>query len=295
MIKSMTGFGRGESNYESMHFTAEVKSVNHRYCEISVKLPRRFNYAEENIKSVVKKYASRGKIEVSISFEDDSFDAGSIHLNIEAAKAYAEALYRLNTEVLDGKGSVSLQMLASNQDILKTITPEDNEDLITAALCEAVDTACINFDRMRAIEGKKLINDILDRCSFIEETTAAVEKYAPDVKKAYYAKIKNRISDILKGSIEIPEDRIMIEAAVYADKVDITEELTRLKSHCSQLRQISEESEEPIGKKLDFLLQEMNRESNTIGSKCNDISITKKVLQLKNEIEKIREQIQNIE
>ena len=291
----MTGFGRGESNYESMHFTAEVKSVNHRYCEISVKLPRRFNYAEENIKSVVKKYASRGKIEVSISFEDDSFDAGSIHLNIEAAKAYAEALYRLNTEVLDGKGSVSLQMLASNQDILKTITPEDNEDLITAALCEAVDAACINFDRMRAIEGKKLINDILDRCSFIEETTSAVEKYAPDVKNAYYTKIKNRISDILKGSIEIPEDRIMIEAAVYADKVDITEELTRLKSHCSQLRQISEESEEPIGKKLDFLLQEMNRESNTIGSKCNDISITKKVLQLKNEIEKIREQIQNIE
>ena len=295
MIKSMTGFGRGESNCGSINFTAEIKSVNHRYCEITVKLPRRFNYAEENIKNVVKKYANRGKIEVNITAVDDSFDAGSIHLNIDAAKAYTEALNRLNTEVLDGKGSVSLQMLASNPDILKTVAPEDDEDMITSALCEAVDNACISFDKMRAVEGSKLIADILSRGEFIEETTSMIETYAPEVKKNYYNKLKSRIADLLSGSVEIPEDRILVEAAVYADKVDVTEEITRLKSHCNQLRQIAAESDEPIGKKLDFLVQEMNRESNTIGSKCNDVSITKKVLQLKNEIEKIREQIQNIE
>ncbi len=295
MIKSMTGFGRGESSCGSMNFTAEIKSVNHRYCEITVKLPRRFNYAEENIKTVVKKYASRGKIEVNITAVDDSFDAGSIHLNIDAAKAYTDALNRLNTEVLDGKGSVSLQMLAANPDILKTVAPEDDEDMITSALCEAVENACISFDKMRAVEGSKLIADILSRGEFIEETTSMIETYAPEVKKNYYSKLKSRIADLLSGSVEIPEDRILVEAAVYADKVDVTEEITRLKSHCNQLRQIAAESDEPIGKKLDFLVQEMNRESNTIGSKCNDVSITKKVLQLKNEIEKIREQIQNIE
>ena len=295
MIKSMTGFGRGESTYESMNFTAEIKSVNHRYCEITVKLPRRFNYAEDSIKNVVKKYASRGKIEVNISLVDNSFDAGSIHLNIDAAKAYADALSRLNTEVLDGKGTISLQMLASNPDIIKTIAPEDNEEELIKAICTAVENACINFNKMRNIEGEKLAADILSRGSFIENTTSSIETYAPEVKKAYYEKIKTRISDLLNGSVEIPEDRIMVEAAVYADKVDVTEEITRLKSHCSQLRQIFEDNDEPIGKKLDFLVQEMNRESNTIGSKCNDVSITKQVLQLKNEIEKIREQIQNIE
>ena len=295
MIKSMTGFGRGESTCDSMTFTAEIRSVNHRYCEISVKLPRRFNYAEESIKTVIKKHANRGKIEVSISAVDDSFDAGSIHLNIDAAKAYTAALNTLNNEVLDGKGTVSLQMLASNPDILKTIAPEDDEDKITTALCEAVDAACVNFDKMRIVEGEKLIADILKRGEFIEETTSLIEEYAPEVKKNYYVKLKNRIEDLLAGSVEIPEERIMVEAAVFADKVDVTEEITRLKSHCNQLKQMAADSGEPIGKKLDFLIQEMNRESNTIGSKCNDVSITKKVLQLKNEIEKIREQIQNIE
>lgn len=295
MIKSMTGFGRGESVCDSMTFTAEIKSVNHRYCEISVKLPRRFNYAEDNIKTVVKGHASRGKIEVNLSVVDDSFDAGSIHLNIDAAKAYVSALKTLNEEVLEGKGAISLQMLSSNTDILKTVTPEDDEKRITASICEAVENACLNFDIMRAAEGEKLMSDVLGRGSFIEKTVSSIEEYAPEVKKAYYDKLKVRINDLLAGNVEIPEDRIMVEAAMFADKIDVTEEITRLKSHCHQLRQISTESNEPIGKKLDFLIQEMNRESNTIGSKCNDVSITRQVLALKNEIEKIREQIQNIE
>ncbi len=295
MIKSMTGYGRGESLCGSISFSAEIKSVNHRYCEISVKLPRRFNYAEESIKSVIKKHASRGKIEVNLNVTDDGFDAGSIHLNIEAAKAYAAARRKLNDEGLEGKGTISLSMLSSNPDILKTIAPEDDEEVIAGAICEAVEKACCNFDLMRNTEGERLISDILERGKFIEETVSYIELHAPEVKKAYYEKIKSRISDLLSGSVEIPEDRIMVEAAVYADKVDVTEEITRLKSHCNQLKQIASESSEPIGKKLDFLVQEMNRESNTIGSKCNDVSITKHVLQLKNEIEKIREQIQNIE
>ena len=295
MIKSMTGFGRGECTCGSMTVTAEVKSVNHRYCEITVKLPRRFNYAEDSIKSVVKKYASRGKIEVIITVLDDSFDAGSIHLNIEAAKAYAQALNTLNDEVLEGKGTVSLQMLASNPDIIRTIAPEDDEEENIKTICAAVETACENFNNMRNIEGEKLMADILERGKFIEDTTAFIEEYAPEVKAAYYEKLRTRIAELLNGAVEVPEDRIMVEAAVFADKVDVTEEITRLKSHCSQLREIAQDSEAPIGKKLDFLVQEMNRESNTIGSKCNDVSITKSVLALKNEIEKIREQVQNIE
>ena len=295
MIKSITCFGRGESVCESMTFTAEIKSVNHRYCEISVKLPRRFNYAEDSIKSVIKKHASRGKIEVNLNVVDDSFDAGSIHLNIDAAKAYVSALKTLNDEVLEGKGSINLQMLSSNPDILKTVAPEDDEDKIVASICEAVENACLNFDKMRQAEGEKLISDILYRGSIIEETVTSIETYAPEVKKAYYEKLRTRIQDLLSGNVEVPEERIMIEAAVFADKIDVTEEITRLKSHCNQLKQMSSDSNEPIGKKLDFLVQEMNRESNTIGSKCNDVSITKQVLQLKNEIEKIREQVQNIE
>ena len=295
MIKSMTGFGRGSSVCESMNFTAEVRAVNHRYCEISIKIPRRFGYAEDSIKNVVRKYASRGKIEVSLTVVDDSFDAGSIHLNIDAAKAYADALSKLNSEVLDGKGTVTLQMLSSNPDILKTVAPEDDEAGITAAICEAVENACRNFNDMRSAEGEKLVADILERGRFIEETTGTIEQYAPAVKQAYYEKLRTRIADLLKGSVEIPEDRILVEAAVFADKVDVTEEITRLKSHCAQLRAICSESKEPIGKKLDFLVQEMNRESNTIGSKCNDVNITRQVLSLKNEIEKIREQVQNLE
>lgn len=291
----MTGFGRGEATLASMSFSAEIKSVNHRYCEITVKLPRRFNFAEEAIKSVVKNYASRGKIEVSLSVVDDSFDAGSIHLNIDAAKAYTDALNRLNNEVLDGKGIVSLSMLSSNPDVLKSVPPEDNEEELLNAICSCVEDACKNFCKMREVEGEKLINDILARGKFIEDTTAFIEGYAPSVKKAYFEKIKSRIADLLDGSVEIPVDRIMVEAAVFADKADITEEITRLKSHCQQLRKIAATDGEPVGKKLDFLVQEMNRESNTIGSKANDIAITEKVLALKNEIEKIREQIQNIE
>lgn len=295
MIKSMTGFGRGESVYRSMSITAEIKSVNHRYCEITVKLPRRFNYAEESIKNVVKKYTSRGKIEVNITVLDDSFDAGSIHLNVDAAKAYYAALNRLNDEVLDSKGSITLQMLSSNPDVLKSVAPEDNEEEVMTALCSAVVNACESFNRMRAVEGKKLVEDILSRGQYLEATVSSIEEYAPEVKRTYYEKLRTRIADLLDGNAEIPEDRIALEAAMFADKVDITEEITRLKSHFSQLRQITDEPEDPVGKKLDFLVQEMNRETNTIGSKCNDISITNKVLAMKNEIEKIREQIQNIE
>ncbi len=295
MIKSMTGFGRGQFIYKSMTITAEVKAVNHRYCEVTVKLPRRFNFAEEPIKTVVKNFASRGKIEVNIQVVDEGFDAGTIHLNMEAAKAYYEALNRLNQEVLDGNGAVTLSMLSGNPEVLKTVPPEDDEEELLAALCSAVKSACENFDRMRQTEGEKLIEDVLARGRFIEETTSAIEERAPEVKRAYFDKIKTRINDLLQGSVEIPEDRILVEAAVFADKADITEEITRLKSHCSQLKKISAAEGEPAGKKLDFLVQEMNRESNTIGSKCNDISITEKVLQLKAEIEKIREQIQNIE
>ncbi|MBR2099542.1 MAG: DUF1732 domain-containing protein, partial [Firmicutes bacterium] len=192
-------------------------------------------------------------------------------------------------------GEPTLAMIANFPDVVKTGAAEEDEELLLKALSEAAKEAAANLDAMRVTEGAKLMEDILQRGRLIEETVGGIEVYAPEVAKNYTAKLKERIQELLGGDVAIPEDRILLEAAVFADKSNITEEMVRLKSHCSQLRAIAADKSGPIGKKLDFLVQEMNRESNTIGSKANDIHITNDVLLLKAEIEKIREQVQNIE
>ena len=294
MIKSMTGFGRGEYTDEKRSIACEIKSVNHRYCEISVKMPRRFQFAEEKIKAQVKAVAPRGKIDVSILVDEHSFDSTDVSLNLDAARAYYESLTALKNEFPDLEGNVTLNMLASMPEVLKTKPADEDEELVLSELTNAVAAALEKYDAMKIVEGAKLVEDISARGQLIFDTVSGIEEYAPEVAKQYAVKMKERIQELLGEDAAIPEDRVMLEAAIFADKSNITEEIVRLKSHCAQLKSICS-GEEAAGKKLDFLVQEMNRESNTIGSKANDINITDKVLILKAEIEKIREQVQNLE
>ena len=295
MAKSMTGFGRGVYEDELRSVTVELRSVNHRYSDITVKMPRRYQFAEDAIKAIVKGVAPRGKIDVFVNVDNIAADDTAVELNTALAKRYYETLQALQQEIPELAGEPTLAMIANFPDVVKSAAAEEDEELVLKALSEAAKEAAANLDAMRVTEGAKLMEDILQRGRLIEETVNGIESYAPEVAKNYTAKLKERIQDLLGDDVVIPEDRILLEAAVFADKSNITEEMVRLKSHCSQLRAIAADTSGPIGKKLDFLVQEMNRESNTIGSKANDIHITNDVLLLKAEIEKIREQVQNIE
>jgi len=295
MIKSMTGFGRGEFNDEKRCVTVEIKAVNHRYSDITVKMPRRYAFAEDAIKNIVKGFAPRGKIDVMINVNNADADDTDIQLNLPLAKQYYEKLTELSKAFPEVNNDISIRTIASLPDVIKSEAAVDDEEQFLNAVTAATSEAGKTFTRMREVEGAKLIEDILMRGNLIEQTVLEVEKYAPQVAENYTVKMKERITELLGNSATIPEDRIMLEAAVFADKSNITEELVRLKSHVSQLRKLTDNPGQPVGKQLDFLVQEMNREANTIGSKANDINITNNVLVLKAEIEKIREQIQNIE
>ena len=294
MIRSMTGFGRGEYTDSKRSVVCEIKSVNHRFCEISVKMPRRYQFAEEKLKARIKESVSRGKIDLSVVCDELTMDDQRIRLNTDAAKNYYKSLTQLKEDIPGLKGEVDLALISSMPEVLKVLPQAEDEEEICSALLAALDEALVKYNNMRQVEGEKLAEDIKARGKFIEETVSEVETRAPQIQKEYANKLRERIKELLDGAAEVPEDRITLEAAVFADKANITEEIVRLKSHCSQLESILKTGGQ-VGKKLDFLVQEMNRESNTIGSKANDITITDKVLILKAEIEKIREQIQNLE
>ncbi len=294
MVKSMTGFGRSEYTDDKRVITAEIKSVNHRYCDISVRMPRRYSFAEEKIKSTVKETVRRGKIEVSIMVENTADDDVNIKLNTAIAKQYVDSLNELKS-ALGMDDPIRLEYIASMPDVLKSVPDVEDEDEITRLLCSVVADAVKRHDEMRRIEGEKLSEDILMRGGLIAGLVREIEERSPDTVKEYAEKLKARITEMIGGSIVATEERILLEAAVFADKVNVTEETVRLASHIQQLENIITKSSQPDGKKLDFLVQEMNREANTIGSKANDLEITNRVLAIKSEIEKIREQVQNIE
>ena len=294
MIKSMTGFGRGEYTDGKRSIIAEIKSVNHRYSDITVKMPRRYTFAEDKIKNAVKDKIRRGKVDVSIIVENITENDVNIKLNTMLAKQYYDNLTELKGE-FDLSGDISLQFLASLPDVMKAIPDVEDEEEITKAILEAVSEAAANLEKMRAVEGEKLAEDLISKGEHVKEILDKIAERAPQVVVDYTAKLKERIQDLLGSSVQVPEDRILVEAAVFADKCAIDEEITRLNSHLDQLKSIIEKSSQPDGKKLDFLVQEMNREANTIGSKANDITITNYMLEIKSEIEKIREQVQNIE
>ncbi len=296
MIKSMTGFGRAEFSDGKRNIVCEIKSVNHRYCDITVKMPRRYNFAEERIKSTIKEFVNRGKLDVSIMVENVTENDVNIRLNTMVAKQYMESLKELQRTVpVDGDSAISLEFLASLPDVIKAVPDVEDEEEMTKAILNPVREAAKKLDEMRIVEGEKLAEDLITRGNEIKDLVDEIERIAPDVPRSYAEKMRNRIKDLIGNSADIPEDRILLEAAIFADKCSIAEELTRLHSHMDQMETIINETGQPDGKRLDFLVQEMNREANTIGSKANDLGVTELMLKIKAEVEKIREQVQNVE
>jgi uncharacterized protein (TIGR00255 family) len=294
MIKSMTGFGKGEYSDAKRHITAEVRSVNHRYSDINVKMPRRYSFAEERMKRVVKESVSRGKLEISFQIENLTEEDVSVRLNTMAARQYVDNLNALKAE-FGLEGDIDLKFLASLPDVMRAIPDIEDEEEIARSLEAALRNALVAYDAMRSAEGEKLAEDLSQRGRDIRGILEKIGVRAPEVAKNYADKLKERIKELVSKEIQVPEDRILLEAAIFADKSNITEELVRLDSHMQQLDHILKRSDKADGKKLDFLVQEMNREANTIGSKANDMEITGLMLEIKSEIEKIREQVQNIE
>lgn len=294
MIKSMTGFGRGRYCDDLRTITVEIKAVNHRYLDIFVKMPRKYSFAEDSIKQIIKQYVHRGKVEVSVNVDNTGASDVDIKLNTSVAEKYYNALKELK-DSFNLTDDISLSMMSKLPDVIQTVQAEEDEEAFNNAISVATEAAAKDILKMREIEGAKLAEDLLMRADIVEKIKRDIEKRAPMIEHEYAEKFKERIEALLENKVEVPEDRVMLEAAVFADKANITEELVRLESHVIQLKEFMNTSDDSVGKKIDFLIQEMNREANTIGSKSNDKEITAMMLELKAEIEKIREQVQNIE
>ena len=294
MIKSMTGFGREHIVTDSREIILEIKSVNHRYFEFTAKTPKAYGYLDEKLKNLVKGSISRGKVEVSLSIYNQEGTDAQIELNKPVALGYVNALKNSAVE-LGLEDDLKLSKIIRLPDIFTVVKKTEDEEVIWNEVRETALTALDRFVRMRVTEGEKMYDDISSRLDFLENTVDRIEKVSPETVKNYknrlYEKIKETLNEM---GTDVDEQRILTETAIFADKVAVDEETVRLRSHISQFRELIN-SEEPVGRKLDFLVQEMNREANTIGSKANDITITNYMLEIKSEIEKIREQVQNIE
>lgn len=292
MIKSMTGYGRAREMLHKRDITVEVRSVNNRYLDCTVKMPRMYGFAEDAVKQHVQKAISRGKVDVFITVDASAADVAKVTVNRELAAQYAAALGEL-AEVCGTEPHVTPETLSRFPDVLTVTKADEDLETVSADLCAVLDEALQAYNAMRAVEGAKLAEDIGNRLTYIENYTSQVEKRSPETVAEYRAKLTARMQEVLQ-STTIDEQRILTEAAIYADKVAVDEETVRLRSHVSQLRTMIA-SDEPMGRKMDFLIQEVNRESNTIGSKCNDVAIAQMVVGLKAEVEKMREQVQNVE
>lgn len=290
MIKSMTGFGHGEYENEGRKYVVEIKSVNHKYGDINIRLPKFLNSIEDQIRKRIASVISRGKIDVFINFENYSSQGTNIRINKELAKEYINELKALAEET-GLEFNVNLIDISKLPEILK-IEEDGNEEKIADEVMIALDNALEKFISMREIEGKKLVEDIESRIHLIEGKIEEIKKYSGSLVEEYIEKLQARINELLKT--EVDETRLMQEIVFFSDKSSIEEELTRLESHISQFLNLIKTTS-PIGKKIDFLIQEINRETNTIGSKANCLEITNRVIEIKTEVENIREQIQNIE
>ncbi|WP_333657626.1 YicC/YloC family endoribonuclease [Tissierella praeacuta] len=289
----MTGFGRGESSNEVYNFKVEIKAVNHRYNDIVVKMPRHISYLEENVKKIIKTEINRGKIDVYINLDYINESAIDIKVDIPLAKSYKYVLEKLSEE-LELEENIRLFNILGLSEIIKTERKELDEDIAWTCLKEALNMALRDIMNMKVVEGEELKNDMISKLDRIETIVLEIEERSPLVVLEYKGKLKERIGELLDKDINIDEDRIASEVAIFADKSNINEEIVRLKSHVKQFLSILNEKD-AIGRKLDFLIQEMNREINTIGSKANDMLISQNVVEIKSELEKIREQVQNIE
>ena len=292
MVKSMTGFGRAEKTVGTFDVTVEVKSVNHRYFEFSCRVPRNMAFLEEKLKAFFKEKVSRGKIEVYVTVAQENSDAVLIEVDRNFADGYVKALKSLS-EIYGIPDDITASVVARNSEVFSVDKATVDEEAVTDAVLDTALDAVTAFIAMREVEGEKLRDDILSRSEAILDMVSFVEKRSPETVNAYMKKLHQKIEELLDGR-EVDEQRLITETAIFADKVAVAEETVRLRSHIAQLKQLLA-SDEAVGRKLDFLVQEMNREANTIGSKAQDIEIAHTVVDIKSEIEKIREQIQNIE
>ena len=292
MVRSMTGFGRAKAQIDSLDITVEIKSVNHRYFEFSARLPRSYNFLEEKLKSFLAQNISRGKVEISVMVEDNSENATVVEINREYANAYISALKQLSKEYKI-KNDIKVSSFVGNNDLFKVRRQVAEDEVILNAVLTVAKDALNNFIEMRTTEGERLLSDVKSRLSFILEKVEFIEKRSPETVNVYKNRIEQKVKELLEDTT-IDEQRILTEVAIFADKVAVAEETVRLRSHMKQFESLLED-EQPVGRKLDFIVQEMNREANTIGSKAQDIEIAHTVVDIKSEIEKIREQIQNME
>lgn len=292
MIKSMTGYGRAEKLIDGRNILVEIRSVNHRYFEFYSRVPRSYGYLDEKLKSFMQGKISRGKLEVTVTINNVEGKDALIEVNKSIANGYITALREANREfgLSDDITLTSLLRFPDTFNVQKTV---DDEEEIWNAVSEVTAEAVEKFVSMREVEGERLKADVLSRSKYILEMVAKVEEFSPQTVENYRNRLYQKLKEVLE-STEIDEQRIVTEAAIFADKVAVDEETVRLRSHIGQLSDLVESSD-AIGRKLDFIVQEMNREVNTIGSKCQDVNVTRLVVDMKSEIEKIREQIQNIE
>ena len=289
---SMTGYGKGEYIQGGLEMTVEIKTVNNRYLDVSVKAPRIFAAYEDVIRTTVRKKLTRGHADVFVSVKDKRERPTALSVDLALAKAYISAAQALKAEAPDLPDDITLSSVLRYPDVLKQEDVQSLDEELTSGLEIALNAALDKLNEMRAVEGQKLKEDMLARVATIETLVAEIATRAPLIAKEYREKLTARVKEYLDGA-QIEESRLLTEVAVFTDKSNIDEELTRLRSHIEQFRSIAEEG--IVGRKLDFLVQEFNREANTTCSKSNDVTITRAGLALKNEIEKIREQVQNLE
>ena len=292
MIKSMTGYGCAAGTSGKIEISIELKSVNNRFLDCSFRMPRVYTSFEEAMRATVQKHVTRGKVDVFVTVDATKADNVVIQVNHSLASSYVKALGELS-EAYGLPNDLTALALARFPDVLKAESVEQDEETLCADMCAVLAEALTDFNAMRAREGEKLYRDMSGRLEEISRLTGLVEERSPRTVAEYRTKLEARMAEVLQGT-GIDESRILTEAAIFADRVAVNEEIVRLRSHVSQLAGMLE-SGEPVGRKLDFLIQELNREANTIGSKCNDAELARIVVDLKAEIEKLREQVQNVE
>ena len=293
MIRSMTGFGHGEvSNDKNQKVTVEMKSVNHRYCDISLKLPKKLAMFEANIRNIMKEYASRGKIDIYVSYEDLSETAVSLHYNQAMAEEYMQVFKKMQ-EDFNIETKITAEALAKYPEVVTIEEVQQDEEVWWELLEAALRQAAEKFVETRTIEGANLKRDLLGKLDQMAADVACIEERSPQIIAEYRSKLEEKVKEFLEDST-IEENRIAAEVTLYADKIAVDEEIVRLQSHISSMTDVLE-SDESIGRKLDFMAQEMNREANTILSKSSDVDLADHAIELKTNVEKVREQIQNIE
>ena len=292
MVKSMTGYGRAVETVNRREFTVEIRSVNNRYLDCNVKMPRAITFAEEAVKAAVKAAVSRGKVDVYISMTSEAGDDISVKLNKTVVEGYLTAMRQM-VEEYGVKDDISVSTLSRMSDVFVVEKPQTDEDQLKQDLLSVVEKALVNYNQMRAVEGAALEADLRNRAATILDLVSQVEILNPQTVSDYRTRLEEKMREVLENK-SIDESRILTEAAIFADKVAVDEETVRLRSHLEQMDSMLR-SGGGIGRKLDFLLQEMNREANTTGSKCSDVKVARIVVDIKAELEKIREQTQNIE